>query len=477
MDFEKICMMFTMQEPYYGILLSAMQRIPTDKVNTLGVTRSGNVFKLFYNPAFVGQFDIDTTLCLLKHEVLHVAFSHFSIWDGEDKDDTDDMHRLRNVAADLEVNSYLDRTKMNPKAGGVWAEDFGWLKFEGTREYFSRLVQKVRQQQQAQASHPQKPCNGGMGGNRSSQTRQSPQQQSQSMDQSQQAQGNQQPSQSQQQDSRGGGDGCDPTGQNQQPQQTSGSQPQQGQQSIPHDFLDSIPSSFDDHSMWPENVSDDDTEQMKQIVDDLLVFAAEEVEKSHGTIPCEMQKRIKMIRERKRPKPVADWKRYFRRYLGNEFSEFIRKSKKRESRRFPDAAGNRHRHKSHILVAIDTSGSVSMPEYREFFGQIRTLTATADFHVVECDAMIQHEYDYKGKPNETLHGFGGTDFQPVIDLFNKDRKKYDALVYFTDGYCSIPKDTPKDTLWVISSDGDQSDRNRYRVNGASVAFIPKHTNN
>lgn len=125
-------------------------------------------------------------------------------------------------------------------------------------------------------------------------------------------------------------------------------------------------------------------------------------------------------------------------------------------------------------MAIDTSGSVSMPEYREFFGQIRTLTASADFHVVECDARIAHEYDYHGHPNETLHGGGGTDFQPVIDLFIRDRKKYDALVYFTDGHCDIPKNTPKDTLWVVSSQGDQSDRGKYRVNGASVTFIPKH---
>ena len=114
-----------------------------------------------------------------------------------------------------------------------------------------------------------------------------------------------------------------------------------------------------------------------------------------------------------------------------------------------------------------------MPEYQEFFGQIRTLTSVADFHIVECDAIIQHEYDYRGTPNMTLHGGGGTLFEPVIDLFNKDKKKYDALIYFTDGYASIPKDTPKDTLWVISSKGDQSDRKKYQVNGASVAFIPK----
>lgn len=227
---------------------------------------------------------------------------------------------------------------------------------------------------------------------------------------------------------------------------------------------------MDDHSKWPEE-SDNDMEQVRQMIDDLLVMAADEVEKSSGSVPSELKQKITDIRK-KRPRPVTDWKRYFRRYIGNEFSEVIRKSKKRESRRFPDAAGNRHRRKSHILVAIDTSGSISMPEYQEFFGQIRTLTDTASFHVVECDAAIQHEYDFKGKPNDVVHGGGGTRFEPVIDMFIENRRKYDALVYFTDGFSNIPSNTPKETLWVISSSGDKN-ASKYKVNGASVVFIPQ----
>ena len=455
MDLEKIGMIFTGQEPYYGILFSSMDRIPTKKIDTIGVGRSGNVFKLYYNPDFVGKFDIDTTLQLLKHEMLHVAFNSFAIWDGVDKNDPPEIHKLRNVAADLEINGYLDRSKVQKEAGGMWCEDFGWPKYEGTREYFRKLLQMATpkpQQQQAQAQNPQQPCNGGQGG----------QQQQQSQPQNK---NNQNPS------SNGGSSASGSNGTDEQEGQGGSQSSNDSDPQVSKEFVDSL-SSFDDHSQWPDDISDAEMEQLKQVIDDMLVFAAEEVEKGRGTIPGELVGKLTELRK-KRPKPITDWKRHFRRYLGNEFSEFIRKSKKRESRRFPDAAGNRHRRKSHILVAIDTSGSVSMPEYREFFGQIKTLTATADFHVVECDATIQYEYEYRGRPNENLHGGGGTDFQPVIDLFNNNKKLYDALVYFTDGGSWIPNDTPKDTLWVISSQGDQSDRNRYRVNGASVAFIPK----
>ena len=208
----------------------------------------------------------------------------------------------------------------------------------------------------------------------------------------------------------------------------------------------------------------------KQAIDDLCVFAAEEVEKSCGKIPAEMVGRITAIREKKKPRPVTDWKKHFRRYIGNEFSDQIKKSRKRESLRFPDAAGNRHKRKSHILVAIDTSGSVSMPEYREFLGQLRTMKDIT-FHVVECDAAIQYEYDFNGIIHEKLHGGGGTSFYPPIKMYLDNRKKYEGIVYFTDGYCEVPNITPKEMLWVISSNGCK-DRQQFSKNGAKVLFIP-----
>ena len=215
----------------------------------------------------------------------------------------------------------------------------------------------------------------------------------------------------------------------------------------------------------------EEMENIQQAIDDLCEFATEEVEKSCGKLPGEMEGRIKLIREKKKPKPITDWKKHFRRYIGNEFSDQIKKSRKRESKRFPDAAGNRHKRKSHILVAVDTSGSVSMPEYNEFFGQIRTIKDTT-FHVVECDSRIQHEYDFRGKIPQELHGGGGTDFSPVMDLYWANRRKYEGVVYFTDGECPIPDNTPKETLWVVSSKGDHN-RKKYLKNGASVVFIPK----
>ena len=446
MDFEKICMIFTMQEPFYGILLSSMQRLPTKKIDTMGVTRSGGVFKLYYNPDFVAPLTVDQTLLLIKHEILHLAFNHFSLWDNRANED---IEHLRNISADMEVNSYLDEAAIQDLKG-VTASMKGWEKCLGTKEYFKRLMDEAQQrQQQAQANKPQQPCNGGQGGQQPDDElsddgqQQTPQSGSPEMKQGQEQ------------------DGGTPSSQ----------MPMNGGfgQTVPQEMLDEL-KQMDDHSMWPQYDNKEEEQLVKDEINSLLDFAAQEVEKSCGNVPGEMKGRIEQIR--KKPRPVTDWKRYFRRYLGNEFTDQIRKSKKRESKRFPDAAGNRHRRKSHILVAIDTSGSVSMPEYKEFMGQIRTLYDTATFHVLECDSSIQHEYDFKNRIPEELHGGGGTSFYPVTDYFHEHRKLYDALVYFTDGYSDIPKNTPKETLWVISSQGKQQ-RERYKVNGASVVFIPK----
>lgn len=456
MDFEKICMIFTMKEPYYGILLSSMERVKSTAINTLAVCKSGNVFKLLYNTNFTDTLSIEEVQEVIKHEILHVAFNQLTMW--EDKDVSAKEHKLRNYAMDLEVNSYLDDSIVR-KLHLLYPADYNWPERLGTREYYKGLRQMLQQSQQQQMqSQPGK----GTGKDATENSDDSTQNQSQDMNQNDQSD-NQNDIQNNPQESSSTA----------KPQQNnSGQFNGQGQES--KQLLEQLQSEqFDDHTKWPDLDSKAEQDMLSQQIEDMLEFAADTVEKNQGKLPSEMVGRIKLLRERKKPKPIADWKRYFRRYLGNEFTDLLKKSKRRPSRRFADAAGNRHQRKSHILVAIDTSGSISMPEYQEFFGQINTLTTTADFRIVECDAKIQYEYDYKGKPNKTLHGGGGTSFSPVIDYYIKEKRKYDALVYFTDGCASIPANTPKDTLWVISADGDQADRNKYKINGASVVYIPK----
>ena len=154
MDFDRICTIFTLQEPYYGILLSAMDRTPTMMIPTMGVCRSGNVFKLLYNPHFIADKDLETMIAYLKHEVLHIAFNHFSIWPEKAKSNAE--HDLRNLAEDLEINGYIDFSKADPN-GLYFPKDFGWQNRLGTMEYYKRVVKMDEENKKKQQKKQDKP--------------------------------------------------------------------------------------------------------------------------------------------------------------------------------------------------------------------------------------------------------------------------------------------------------------------------------
>ena len=156
MDFDRICTIFTLQEPYYGILLSAMDRAPSLRTPTMGVCRSGNVFKLLYNPRFIETIDLDTMMAYLKHETLHIAFNHFAIWNDSPK--TEAERYLRNAAEDLEINGYIDFSKADP-SGLLFPKTYGWQDRLGTMEYYKRISQmneEAKKKQQQKNDKPEK---------------------------------------------------------------------------------------------------------------------------------------------------------------------------------------------------------------------------------------------------------------------------------------------------------------------------------
>ena len=69
--------------------------------------------------------------------------------------------------------------------------------------------------------------------------------------------------------------------------------------------------------------------------------------------------------------------------------------------------------------------------------------------VVQCDTQINSIEEFNPKKDWGIKGRGCTDFQPVIDHYNKSN--YTALIYLTDGEAYTPENCPRNTLWVHSS--------------------------
>ena len=238
--------------------------------------------------------------------------------------------------------------------------------------------------------------------------------------------------------------------------------PQQQQQSSgggsgnSQDNKDGMLQTKDDHTQWGKDFQecpDAEKQLIQNQINQQIKTTAEQTIKMRGTIPAEMKE---IVDELFKPKPrIFDWKSYFRRMLGSIYDINIKKTRRKESIRFPDSAGIKHKKKVSILVAVDTSGSVNDDELRDFFSEITYIYKIgARITILECDARISANYEYTGKWTGKVHGRGGTDFQPVIDYYRKNMKDYAALVYFTDGECSIPDNVPRDTIWIITSAGD-----------------------
>lgn len=199
-------------------------------------------------------------------------------------------------------------------------------------------------------------------------------------------------------------------------------------------------------------IFDDLSEAERKLVDKqtqrILNQAKEQTVKRQGTVPGEIDGVI-IIEEIVPPK--FDWRGFIRRFTGVSTRVFTKKIRRKENRRFSDNPGLKIKMKQHMLLAIDTSGSVCDDELKEFMNEIHHIYKTGvDITIVQCDTEIRSIEPYRGKHELQVSGRGGTYFDPVLDYFNENLKKFTSLVYFTDGEAHASIKPRGNVLWVIS---------------------------
>ena len=152
------------------------------------------------------------------------------------------------------------------------------------------------------------------------------------------------------------------------------------------------------------------------------------------------------------------WKQLLKRYIGT-IPDGHRKTRLRLNRRQPeryDISGSMNDRLIKIVVAIDTSGSMSPENLSRIMVEIFDIIGSrmCEVTVIECDAEIRHMYKARSVKDVSydIHGRGGTSFIPVIEYVNSNRYFRDAiLIYFTDGMGDffIPRPLTLRTLWVL----------------------------
>jgi predicted metal-dependent peptidase len=150
----------------------------------------------------------------------------------------------------------------------------------------------------------------------------------------------------------------------------------------------------------------------------------------------------------------VDWQRRLNRIVGRAPNR--RQSMQRQSRRdpkgqhigeWPGWAPRPTRH--HLLVVIDTSGSMDMSIFPRIRTELKRLSSRATMTIIECDAEIRREYRYRGT-FDVVMGRASTDLSPPFAKQVLARHRPDCVVYFTDGQGRFPGDDPGvRTLWVL----------------------------
>ena len=403
-----------LKEPYYGFFLIMLNKLWSNKVPTAGVGKNGINYQLVVNPDFWEKLSDLNRLGLLKHELLHIAFGHLTtVFKFSDR-------RLANVAMDMEINQYIESSWL--PGGDLSSDEFNQLK-EAVKAEMELAKENNATAEELLTISEKLPSRGIMiddyaelNLDRKAGARYYYDKLKEAKDDKDQKGTSGSPNFDDLCDQMDSGDG------------------------------DNLP----DHSTWDEfdNLSEAEQKLIEKQVQKILSDAKEQTVKKRGTVPGEIDGVI-VIDEILAPK--FDWRGYIRRFTGISTKVFTKKIRRKENRRFSDNPGLKIKMKQHMLLAIDTSGSVSDTELMEFMNEIHHIyKAGVDITIIQCDTSIRSIETYRGKNEIQVNGRGGTEFDPVLEYYNDNSKKYTSLVYFTDGECNASVRPKGNVLWVIS---------------------------
>ena len=199
-----------------------------------------------------------------------------------------------------------------------------------------------------------------------------------------------------------------------------------------------------------DNLSETEQKLIDKQLEVMLTEIVEQVQKMHGSIPGKVLQKLEELKNLQPPK--FNWRAYLRRYVGNSIKNSTRKTKRKQSKRFEEDFGLRIQEYSNILLAIDSSASVSNDEIYEFMNEIRHMHKCGhDFTLIFADTRMQEPIKYRPNMPIEIKQRGGTDFNPVVDYYMANKKKYSTLIYLTDGECPAPDAPVKNMLWVLST--------------------------
>ena len=201
-------------------------------------------------------------------------------------------------------------------------------------------------------------------------------------------------------------------------------------------------------------LSKEEREKIKDEIKEAMLSAAQTCDA--GNLPGGVKRLIQNLTE-----PKMDWRELLRMQLESTIKSdytWLRSSRKGWH---VDAVmpGMKTTDAIDIAVAIDTSGSISDKQARDFLAEIRGIMESFEsyrIHLFTFDTQVYNPQQFDSDNLENIEdydiqGCGGTDFEAIFGYLKSADIEPKKLVVFTDGYPFGSWGDPNycDTVWII----------------------------
>ena len=200
-------------------------------------------------------------------------------------------------------------------------------------------------------------------------------------------------------------------------------------------------------------------EQQRKIDWDKVIREAYVRGKQHGKIPAGLERYLDGLLQTRLP-----WRTLLQKYIVREIPvDYTWERPHKRSFNLGYYLPSVKKERVDVVIAIDTSGSISDLEYRVFMSEVIGILSSFPIirgTMIQCDADIQQvteinettKYELLNGPIKRK-GYGGTDFRPVFKWIRENRPNTKILIYLTDLFGTFPKKDKVNhrTIWVTKT--------------------------
>jgi len=391
-----------LDKPFLGALVLRLPLV--EAKGEWCTTAATDARKVYYNPRYVDALSVGQIQFVLAHLALHCALSHFARR----------HHRVKHrwdLACDLAINPLLVEEGLRPPPDALVLDEYRGMTAE---EIYPLLDEEDETETLDQHVFDNDQSEGGRGGSA--------------------------PPEAPPGDTGGRGEG--------QREPSAGSRPESDQQPT-GGGREERP---DDRADEPRPLTPDERETLRAQWQQRLAGAAQQAMQA-GKLDGAMARLVDHLLQ-----PQLPWRMLLARYMtaaARDDYSYLRPSSRREGNAILPSLRSAQ---VDVVVAVDTSGSISPPELEGFMAEVDALKGQirARLTLVACDAELAQDGPWEFEPWEEvrlpreLRGGGGTSFVPVFRFVDQRGRPPDLLVYFTDAQGEFPgREPPYPVIWLV----------------------------